>query len=253
MIIDCHTHIGRNEHINKTVDELLASMDEAKIDKSLVFAGKLNDIDNLYLLKQIAPHRDRLYGVACCHLEDDGGDAFILERLIDEQSIVAVKFYLGYDHWYPGAEKMRETLSFMNERKMTAIFHCGDCLNSVKCAKLRYAQPLGVDDVAVDYPDMNFVIAHVGYPWHRDTAEVCYKNTNVYTDVSGFVYNSFTPNDVTKFYKTLNEFNDISSNEKLLFGSDWPISNQKSYVEVCQGALMPDSFSKQIEKVFNLT
>jgi len=70
-IIDCHTHIGRNEHINSSVDDLLRSMDKSEIEKSLVFAGELNGIDNNYLLEQIAPHRDRLYGVAAYHLDQN--------------------------------------------------------------------------------------------------------------------------------------------------------------------------------------
>lgn len=110
------------------------------------------------------------------------------------------------------------------------IFHCGDCLNTVKKAKLKYAHPLGVDDVAVDYPGSNYIIAHMGYPWHRDAAEVCYKNANVYADISGFVYGSFTDEDRTKWQKVIAEFTDIAPKDKLLFGSDWPISNQTSYM-----------------------
>lgn len=251
MIIDCHTHIGRNQHINASVDDLLISMDAAKIDKSLVFAGKLNDISNEYLLEQITPHQDRLYGVACFHPYDKVHD--LRSLLEDNPQIVAVKFYTGYDHWFPNNGNITDALFVCELRGITAIFHCGDCLASVQHAKLKYAHPLGVDDVAVDYPDVKMVIAHIGYPWVRDTAEVCYKNANVYTDVSGFVYGKFTPDDVTKFYKTINEFCDISSNEKLLFGSDWPISNQSSYVEVCNSFLLLNvACQGTAEKVFNL-
>lgn len=46
MIVDTHTHLGRNSHINYFAKDLLKSMDKAGIDKSLVFAGKLNDCPN---------------------------------------------------------------------------------------------------------------------------------------------------------------------------------------------------------------
>jgi len=252
MIIDCHTHIGRNEHILASADQLLHSMDKSGIDKSLVFAGSLNDAPNKWLLQQIAAHKDRLYGVAAYRPDD-----VTAQQLVDwylDKKIVAVKFYTGYDHYYP--YQISYVLSELEKVGCPAIFHCGDCLNSVKKAKLKYAHPLGIDDVAVDFPKMNFIIAHIGFPWHRDAAEVCYKNDNVYADISGFVYGEFNGMDKIKFKKTINEFLDISSSGKLLFGTDFPISNQKSYlnaIDDCYGeALTAQALTKNVKKVFKL-
>jgi predicted TIM-barrel fold metal-dependent hydrolase len=262
MIIDCHTHLGRNDHIRARVAELLKSMDEAKIDKSFVFAGSLNAYDNETMLEEIKPYRDRLYAVAAWDFEyrykNRDADMFAQEeqivRLYQSGEIVAVKFYTGYYHKMPS--ECAEILWRLNEIGCPAIFHCGDCLNSVKCAKLKYAHPLNIDDVAVDYPKMNFIIAHMGYPWHRDAAEVCYKNSNVYSDISGFVYGKFSSDDYSKFVKTLDEFTDIASSEKLLFGSDWPISNQSSYVSTLTSILGPYKakplMDDNIKKAFKL-
>jgi uncharacterized protein len=253
MILDCHTHIGRNEHINATVDQLLRSMDTAEIDKSLVFAGKLNSVSNEYLAEQIAPHKDRLYGVACFHPNDS---LSALDKLLAENSqIVAVKFYLGYDHWYPWDNHICSALIRCQLKNIPAIFHCGDCLNSVRSAKLKYAHPLGIDDVAVDHPNTKFVIAHMGFPWHRDAAEVCYKNKNVYADISGFVYGKFNDESQKKFDKVVEEFVELAPSSKLLFGSDWPISDQESYRYVA-GANKHIAFSEKQSsiamKLFNI-
>lgn len=246
MIIDCHTHLGRNEHIKSDVNELLASMDAAKIDKALVFAGELNNITTPEMLAEIKPHRDRLYGVASWNfgytqlLSGDYGtwalgshQATIMRKLYDAKHISALKFYTGYDHYMPDSPQIRYALSELSKANdaCPVIFHCGDCLNTVCRAKLKYAHPLNIDEVAVDYPNINFIIAHIGYPWIRDTAEVCYKNKNVYTDISGFVYKNFETEDKVKFKKVLDEFLDIAGSDKLLFGTDSPISNQSSYIE----------------------
>lgn len=234
MNIDCHTHLGRNEHINASVDQLLKSMDNAGIDKSLVFACDLADCSNDYLLQEIATHKDRLYAVAGAYpveWEDvfhQSEKAVKLAKLYKEQQIVAVKFYTGYNHYYPEAAKVY--LSTLERVGCPVIFHSGDCLASVKQAKIKYAHPIHIDEVAVDYPKMNFIIAHMGYPWHRDTAQVCYKNSNVYTDISGFVYGKLTRPQADKLKKVLLEFMEISDSKKLLFGTDFPISDQKSYV-----------------------
>lgn len=258
MIIDCHTHLGRNDHIRARVAELLKSMDQAQIDKSFVFAGSLSAYDNETMLEEIKPHRDRLYPVAAWDFDyryknrdaphDEQADKLL--RLYESKDIVAVKFYTGYYHHMPSS---CEPLWRMNEAGCPAIFHCGDCLNSVKCAKLKYAHPLNIDDVAVDYPNMNFIIAHMGYPWHRDAAEVCYKNSNVYSDISGFVYGNFTGEDVAKFNKVIEEFRDIAPIEKLLFGTDWPISNQKSYKDTLDRLnISATALTQNVVKAFKL-
>lgn len=53
--------------------------------------------------------------------------------------------------------------------------------------RLRFAQPLLVDEVAVSHPAVQFVILHFGIPWHVDAAEVILKKDNVWTELSGFL------------------------------------------------------------------
>lgn len=264
MVIDSHVHLGRNEHINAKVDELLRSMDKAGIDKSMVFAGDLNDYPTAMMLEEIKPHRDRLYGVAAYDFDyryrhRDSQLEEQEERLVElyeAGEIVAVKFYTGYYHHMPSS--LGHILWRLNEVGCPAIFHCGDCLNSVKCAKLKYAHPLNIDEVAVDYPKMNFIIAHMGYPWVRDSAEVCYKNANVYSDISGFVYDKFEGDDIRKFSNAVNSFLDIAGNDKLLFGSDWPIANQDSYRETVETLFIkslcpaPEFLTQNIKRAFKL-
>jgi predicted TIM-barrel fold metal-dependent hydrolase len=275
MIIDCHTHLGRNDHIKANVNELLQSMDAAKIDKALVFAGELNDCSNDWMLQQIAPHKDRLLGVAAANvigypekygknMSDIQKEAVQIAKWYEEGEIVACKFYTGYDHFYPGDRLGEEYLFELEDVGCPAIFHSGDCLNSCKGAKLKYAHPLHIDDVAVDFPKMNFIIAHMGYPWHRDAAQVCFKNQNVFSDISGFVYKNFEGEDLPKFQKTLNEFLDIANSDKLLFGTDWPISSQASYIDAldwvatnttnkkAREIFSPQNLSQNVKKAFKL-
>lgn len=262
MVIDCHTHLGRNEHVNATVDQLLSSMDKAKIDQALVFGCDFNDCPNNYLFSELKPHRDRLLPVAAIHpfKYDPSQDFDMGSKMADlyqAADIVAVKFYTGYDHYYPGDERARQYLTHLDDVGCPVIFHMGDCLCSINHAKLKYSQPLGVDEVAVDYPNINFIIAHMGFPWHQTAAEVCYKNKNVYSDISGFVYGDFSSSDKRKFRKVIGEFIDIADSDKLLFGTDWPISSQQSYMDTLYSEfdefLSPETLSLNVKKAFNLT
>lgn len=255
MIIDSHTHIGRNEHINSSAEDLLRSMDKSGVDKALVFAGKLNGVDNEYLLQQIKPHQDRLLGVGACHPNDFGWhhNTDELFNILETRQVVAIKFYLGYDHWYPDDQNIKHVLNILQEQNMPAIFHTGDCLASIQNAKLKYAHPLGIDDIAVDFPNLKIIMAHMAYPWQREAAEVCYKNKNVYADMSGFVYGDFNAKDVRHFHKVVEEFTTIAGGtDKLLFGTDFPISNQQSYIETVSDMIGMKAVSDNINKVFNL-
>lgn len=273
MVIDVHTHLGRSDSISARVDELLRSMDQAGIEKSLVFAGRIGALSNEAMLEEIAPHRDRLTGIiAATGLERLAKDSLLAVRLsffhnvkkwgelLERDDVAGIKFYLGYEHVYPESEAVYRVMHEMQRSGKTAIFHTGDCLCSkgTASAKLKYAHPLGIDDVATDFPDIRIVIAHMGYPWHRDAAEVCYKNSNVFADVSGFVYGKFDERSTKQFERTINEFVDVAGGtDRLLFGSDWPISEQGSYVITAQnflsgnGTLM-DRMQENVRRAFSL-
>lgn len=253
-VVDCHAHIGRNEHVNYSVDQLLSSMDKAEIDQALVFACDFNDCPNEFLLKEVSSHKDRLHAVLAYHPETSN---FVnlgpLKSFLETGNAVAVKVYLGYDHWYPSDKRIYWLLEYTSKLGIPVIFHSGDCLNSVKNAKLKYAHPLGIDEVAVDFPEQKIVIAHMGYPWQRDAAEVVYKNKNVFVDISGFVYGGFGMKNENTFRKVIEDFVEVAGGtDQMLFGTDSPISDQDDYVLVASKLLPESIFFDNPKKVFNL-
>lgn len=251
MILDAHTHIGKKMVIGSAAD-LVKSMDVAGIDKSLVFAGKMNDQATSILLDDITPFADRLVAIGSVSpaMFYDMGSSFLNreenkrqllhhEELLAADKIHGLKFYVGYEHFYPADQVIRPFLELLVKYNRPAIFHSGDCFSGACGAKLKYAHPLHIDDLAVDMPELKIVIAHLGYPFVREAAEVCYKNANVYTDTSGFVYGDFTADDIWKYEKVVKEFIEIAGgSKKIIFGSDWPISAQKSYVKAIKSTFV---------------
>lgn len=258
MRIDSHTHLGR-KHIVATADQLVASMDKAGIDKALVFAGYMNNCSTDDLVKELAPFKGRLYGIGTASIKETLDHGYIeqLEKYLADGQIGGIKFYTGYDHYHANSEMMRVFYRLLVKYKRPAIFHSGDCYNQIQSAKLKYSKnALDIDDLATDMPDLKIVIAHCGFPWTIDTAEVCYKNKNVYADVSGFVYGKFDGNSIRKFDEMMRQFVDIAGTGKLIFGSDWPISDQESYVEVMNDNQYvyedPDIMGKRVAQLFGI-
>ncbi|MDX1778834.1 MAG: amidohydrolase family protein, partial [Thermodesulfobacteriota bacterium] len=112
-----------------------------------------------------------------------------------------------------------------------------------------FAHPLGIDDIAVEYPAVNFLIAHLGNPWLMDAAEVIAKNKNVFGDLSGFVagvddYDYLTKYQMPRMKEAIEWIGDTS---RLLYGSDWPLTPMKEYINYIR-TLFPDHDDQ--EKVF---
>ena len=113
------------------------------------------------------------------------------------------------------------------------MIHTGDVF--LKTAKIKYSHPLNIDDVAVDNPKLKIVMCHLGNPWIVDCQEILYKNRNVYADISGLTVGNFTPAAETHYVNKIKELlNYIGEPHRLLYGSDWPISNMNSYLSFIQ-------------------
>jgi predicted TIM-barrel fold metal-dependent hydrolase len=131
------------------------------------------------------------------------------------------------------------------------MFHTGDTYSPN--AKLKYALPLGVDEVAVDHPDCKFVMCHVGNPWMTDAAEVIYKNMNVWADVSGLMVGddgAFASEEGQEAMAELSHAiqRAIAYSERpnlFLYGTDWPLTPMTAYREFIKHAV-PAEYHEQV-------
>ena len=93
------------------------------------------------------------------------------------------------------AYKLYEVIA---EHKLPAIFHSGHSgigtgMPGGGGMRLKYSNPIHVDDVAVDFPDMKIIIAHPSWPWQDEALSVCLHKPNVYIDLSGWSPKYFPP------------------------------------------------------------
>jgi predicted TIM-barrel fold metal-dependent hydrolase len=147
----------------------------------------------------------------------------------------ALKGYLGYLHYGPDHPGYRPYFELAARHGVPVVFHTGDTYSPA--AKLRYAHPLLVDDVAVDHPGVKFVLAHLGNPWLTEAAEVVYKNVNVWADLSGLAVGEGGAFAAEERQETLLEarealrraFRYAERPNRFLYGSDWPLAPMAEY------------------------
>src|SRR6185312_13818827 len=132
----------------------------------------------------------RANGVTHCAGISAHVDAKKLEAVLKSGKYGCIKIYLGYVHQWAYDKNYEPAYRLAEKYNVPVVFHTGDTYSTK--AKLKYADPLTIDEVAVDHPKVTFVIAHCGNPWIESAAEVAYKNPNVYLDGSAFMIGDLT-------------------------------------------------------------
>lgn len=246
MIIDCHTHL--NNYHDETVDalddclaRLRAAMRRNRVDAAIVLTSykvvpgrpstravvdATRGLDDIYVVA----------GLSWVHLSD--ADIDELREFLQEGTIKGLKLYPGYEPFYPADPKLARAYALAEEFDVPVMIHCGDTYSP--SGKIKYSHPINVDEVAVDFPRVKFLICHLGNPWFRDCMEVVYKNDNVYADISGLVLGDFSDRFEEYMRKQLHEMMVWGMNpRKVLFGTDWPISSMESYLKFMGELALP--------------
>ncbi len=174
-----------------------------------------------------------------------------VERQLQSGKVIALKGYLGYLYYGPDNPAYFPYYELAGRYKLPFIFHTGDCYSET--AKIKYAHPLLIDEVAVAYRGVNFVIAHFGNPWVVDAAEVLCKNENVWADLSGLLvgdeafFKDFDRRGLLRRYiepiQRGIEYTDRL--DKFLYGSDWPLAPMGAYRDLVR-RIIPENHHQAV-------
>ena len=116
----------------------------------------------------------------------------------------------------------------LNAARMPVIIHTGHSGIGTGMAggggvRLKYGNPMDIDDIAVDFPDMRIILAHPSFPWQDEAISICLHKPQVYIDLSGWSPKYFSPS-LVQYANTLLK-------HKVLFGSDFPLIKPDRWLE----------------------
>ena len=238
MIIDCHVHLN-NYHeqvavsLDESLDKLQAAMEEAGVDYSLVLTSYIvsphrPSAAEIITAAEKIPSIGVVAGISFKHYKEKN-----LRELADflkDGLVKGLKLYPGYEPFYPHDSRLRVVYDLAEEFDVPVMIHSGDTYSPG--GKIKYSHPIEVDEVAVDHPNVKFVICHLGNPWLVDCMEVVYKNKNVFADISGLVLGEFTEAFEDYMQEQLEDVILYAGEPGyLLYGTDWPICDMKSYIK----------------------
>ena len=121
--------------------------------------------------------------------------------------------YAGFD---PRDPRCQPVYAYCQENGLPILFHTGTTFCRV--APLGFSRPWLWDEIAVQYPELRMVLAHVGHPWSDECLAVIRKHPHVYADTSALYYRSW------QFYNTLILAQEYRVTHKVLFGTDYPFA-----------------------------
>jgi predicted TIM-barrel fold metal-dependent hydrolase len=254
MLIDCHVHLNNyaensGRPTKENVQELFDAMEKHGVDHAVVLTSYKTNIDRPSVEEVIEilsgdPRTTVVEGLRWRSHERT--DLFHLEERLRDGIIKGIKLYPGYDK-YAINDPSLETVFFIAAKyDVPVMIHTGDTY--AKDAKVRMAHPLLVDDVAVDYPEVKFVICHLGNPWFQDTAEVLYKNDNVFADISGLTLKDFDYEFERYMAMRVKDMITYMGDpgKQIMYGSDWPLVRMGPYVKFLDSLDFPEEAKENV-------
>ncbi len=279
MIVDVHTHTPRwktsppetDKRLNAmwrpdqtqstahTWDEYLKAMEP--VDRAIVFniashpaqpepdgqltypAAQVND-DTAAI---VHTHPEKLIGFLSVNPHDPNALDEI-ERGTQDLGLSGIKLGPNYQHFDPLGPEAFRVFKRAEELSLPILLHQGT--SPVQFAELDFAHPRHIDRVAIAFPKLKMVLAHMAHPWQVDCFVVVRKHPNVYADISA---NFYRPWACWNAFRAATEWNVFP---KLLFGSDFPIASPQETLDslkrvndVIKGTNLPPVPEAELEKI----
>lgn len=247
MIVDFHVHASRPEHENPWTMEFLRSQYEGDVDalmaEVLTPSGlrryiQQNGIDHAVILAEVNPvttgtcsneftaelareanalpdppsgPKGRLIPFASLNPYIDNDLAARLEELVLGEGLRGLKVYPVYQLHYTNDPRLYPLYAKAQELGVPVLVHTGS--SAFKGARIKYGDPLHLDDVAIDFPELTILMAHAGRPfWYEQAFWMARRHENVYLEISGL-----PAKNLLTYFPRLEMLAD-----KVVYGSDWP-------------------------------
>jgi uncharacterized protein len=248
-IVDCHTHLmWYPDHVSQEyAEEALASkLIKLQMSGGLAYSGRLDLhsydskpedhwkvsepadhvvvfglqakatglwVPNEIIADYVKQHPKKMQGWASVDpTQPDCIDQLVY--CVEELGLKGLKLGPVYQHFDPQDRAHWPLFAKAQEYGLPIMWHQGTTFPSK--AKLKWGLPLQLEDIAMDFPDLKMIIAHLGHPWEEDTVVLVRKCPNVYTDISAVHYRPW------RYWQAMVTAMEYGITHKILLASDFP-------------------------------
>lgn len=183
---------------------------------------------NIEVAELAAEQRDVIIPFASIDPTRGKAGVRMARELITDYGVRGFKFHPSAQAFFPNDRMAYPLYEVIAEHGSVALFHSGQTgvgagTRGGGGVRLKYANPLHVDDVAVDFPDMDIILAHPSFPWQDEALSIATHKPRVYIDLSGWSPKYFPP-------QLVHYANSLLRN-KVLFGTDFPVITPERWMK----------------------
>ena len=225
------TDLARGYPLDLTVRFNAFLADMAPFDRVVVFGlkGKLTGtwVPDDYVAGFVAQAPEKLIGFASCDPTQPG----YMDELVHAAEGLGLRglkmgpIYAGCD---PRDARCDPVYAYCQQHGLPVLFHTGTTFN--RAAPLGVSRPWLFDEVAIRYPELRIVLAHVGHPFCDECLVVIRKHPHVYADIAALYYRPW------QFYNMLIAAQEYHVTHKLLFGTDYPFAGGQESIDGLRNA-----------------
>ena len=215
-----------------TFDEMRESYHEAGIERAVLLAWDAETttgrppVTNEYVAAARDDHPEFIIGFASVDpLKPDCVET--AERAIEDLDLSGFKFQQAAQGFDPSDDAHHALFDTIEDLGVPCIFHGGNTqfgggVPGGRGLKLKYCNPMLLDELAADHPDLDIIIAHPAFPWEREQLATCLHKSNVYMDLSGWLPR-YIDEQVLHYARTLLV-------DKVMFGTDYPMLDPERWL-----------------------
>jgi hypothetical protein len=240
VIVDFHVHIERSATGQKySPQQIITAMDNAGIDVSVLLGNDQADagqkpawadpsrmsedvnIDDEQIAAFCNSFPNRFVGFTSVH-PDRYQPHRKIERAVKEFGMRGVKLY-PHAGFYPNDPRLNRVYEKCVEFDIPVMIHSG--MKAVSWQRVKFNNPVFVDDVAVSFPELKIIVCHGGYPWTEEFFVVAYTNPNIWVDLTfldyiedAFAVRGLVESTVTRLVATIGP-------KRIVWGTEGPYMN----------------------------
>ena len=271
MIVDVHTHVWeRPAHLSEAFIEdakaaagaaykpIEVDLDEhwramEPVDRAIVLGFRARHVGvlvpNEYVAEYVGRHPEKLIGF--CSVDPNDADAIEqLDDAVKRLGLRGLKVGPIYQNIHPQDERFMALMERAEALGVPVLIHQGTtfCSN----VSLELANPILLQPIALKFPKLRMLIAHMGHPWIAETLVLIRKHPHFYSDISALYYRPW------QFYNALVLAMEYGVLDKLLFGTDYPFTTPASTMaalkkvnDMAAGTNMPRIPEAKIEEMIH--